>query len=119
MQIIENTNNLKMAACSLSHKFNLNNMLFAIKLPIVFFLKLFIFIHLTYSRIIHGNGDIYEGGFSMENWHGKGEEEYYSEDGRIEKGSWVDGHKLGEFEITYKDGTTHKVMYKDNWRVEQ
>ena len=40
--------------------------------------------------------------------------EYYSEDGRIEKGSWVDGYKQGEFEVTYKDGTTQKVMYEDD-----
>ena len=49
--------------------------------------------------------------------HGKGEEEYYSEDGRIEKGSWVNDFEQGEFEVTYKDGTTHKVMYKDDKRV--
>ena len=54
----------------------------------------------------------------MWNKHGKGEYEYY-EDGRIEKGSWVDGKKQGEFEVTYKDGTTHKVMYKDGKRVEE
>ena len=51
--------------------------------------------------------------------HGKGEYEYYSEDGRIEKGSWVDNKRQGEFQVTYKDGTTHKVMYKDDERVEQ
>ena len=50
--------------------------------------------------------------------HGKGEIEYY-EDGRIERGSWVKGKKQGEFEVTYKDGTTHKVMYKDHKRVEE
>ena len=43
---------------------------------------------------------------------GKGEYEY-SEDGRIEKGSWVKNWKQGEFEITYKDGTTQKVMYEN------
>ena len=53
-------------------------------------------------------------------WHGKGEMEYYSEDGRIEKGSWVGNKEQGEFEVTYKDGTTQKVMYgKKNKRVEQ
>ena len=51
--------------------------------------------------------------------HGKGEWEYYSEDGRIEKGSWANGSRQGEFEVTYKDGTTQKVMYKDGKRVEQ
>ena len=51
-------------------------------------------------------------------WHGKGEVEYY-EDGRIEKGEWVDDIKQGEFEVTYKDGTTQMVMYKDDERVEQ
>ena len=51
--------------------------------------------------------------------NGKGEMEYYSEDGRIEKGEWVDGDKQGEFEVTYKDGTTHKVMYEDGERVEE
>ena len=50
--------------------------------------------------------------------HGKGEIEYYS-DGRIEKGSLVNGKRQGEFEVTYKDGTTHMVMYKDDKRVEQ
>ena len=50
--------------------------------------------------------------------HGKGEWEYY-EDGRIERGSWVKGQKQGEFEVTYKDGTTHKVMYEDGWRVKE
>ena len=50
--------------------------------------------------------------------HGKGEKEYY-EDGRIERGSWVNGNKQGEFEFTYKDGTTHKVMYKNNEIVEE
>ena len=50
--------------------------------------------------------------------HGKGEMEYYA-DGRIEKGSWVDDKKQGEFEVIYKDGTAHKVMYKDGKRVEQ
>ena len=50
--------------------------------------------------------------------HGKGEYEYYL-DGRIEKGSWVYDKKQGEFEVTYKDGTKHKVMYKNNKRVEQ
>ena len=54
----------------------------------------------------------------MSDWHGKGEYEYY-EDGRIEKGSWVNGYKQGEFEVTYKDGTTHKVMYKDDEIVEE
>ena len=51
--------------------------------------------------------------------HGKGEMEYYSEDGRIERGEWVDDKKQGEFEVTYTDGATHKVMYKDNERVEE
>ena len=52
--------------------------------------------------------------------HGKGELEYYSEDGRIEKGSWVKGEgRQGEFEVTYKDGTKKMVMYKNNKRVEQ
>ena len=55
----------------------------------------------------------------MWNKHGKGEWEYYSEDGRIEKGSWVKEKKQGEFEVTYKDGTTHKVNYEDGKRVEQ
>ena len=50
--------------------------------------------------------------------HGKGEYEYYS-DGRIEKGSWIKGYEQGEFEVTYKDGTTHKVMYKDGEIVEE
>ena len=54
----------------------------------------------------------------MHSYHGKGEMEYYS-DGRIEKGSWVNYNKQGEFEVTYKDGTTHKVMYKDGKRVEE
>ena len=49
----------------------------------------------------------------MGDYHGKGEMEYYEEDGRIEKGSWVNDKKQGEFEVTYKDGTTHKVMYKN------
>ena len=82
------------------------------------FIRKLIFIHVTYSRFIWKNGDIYEGGFNMWDLHGKGEMEYYS-DGRIEKGSWVDHWKQGEFEVTYKDGTTHKVMYKDDERVEQ
>ena len=55
----------------------------------------------------------------MYNYHGKGEWEYYSEDGRIERGSRVNGYEQGEFEVTYKDGTTHKVMYEDGERVEQ
>ena len=55
----------------------------------------------------------------MGDYHGKGEHEYYSEDGRIEKGSWIDGDKQGEFEVTFKDGTTHKVMYKDHKRVDE
>ena len=55
----------------------------------------------------------------MWNYHGKGEREYYSEDGRIEKGSWVKDFKQGEFEVTYKDGTKQMVMYKDDERVEQ
>ena len=90
-----------------------------IKVSILFFLKLFYFaIHLTYSRKIYYDGDIYEGGYNMRDYHGKGEWEYYK-DGRIEKGSWVNDLKQGEFEVTYKDGTTHKVMYKDDERVEQ
>ena len=52
----------------------------------------------------------------MSDRHGKGEYEYYR-NGRIERGSWVDDKKQGEFEVTYKDGTTHKVMYKDDERV--
>ena len=55
----------------------------------------------------------------MWDYHGKGEMEYCSSDGRIEKGSWVNSNKQGEFEVTYKDGTTQKVMYKDDERVEQ
>ena len=55
----------------------------------------------------------------MDKKHGKGEYEYYDEDGRIEKGSWVKRKKQGEFEVTYKDGTTHKVMYKNDKRVEE
>ena len=51
--------------------------------------------------------------------HGKGEKEYYLEDGRIERGSWINDKKQGEFEVTYKDGTTHNVMYKDDERVEE
>ena len=47
----------------------------------------------------------------MDDWHGKGEYEFY-EDGRIERGSWVNDQRQGEFEVTYKDGTTHKVMYE-------
>ena len=43
----------------------------------------------------------------------------YHEDGRIERGSWVDDKKQGEFEVTYKDGTIQKVMYKDHKRVEE
>ena len=55
----------------------------------------------------------------MSKWHRKGEWEYYDEDGGIEKGEWVDDDKQGEFEVTYKDGTTQKVMYKDDKRVEE
>ena len=77
------------------------------------------FIHVTYSREIYPSGDIDEGAFNMGWKHGKGEEEFYSEDGRIEKGSWVNGDKQGEFEVTYKDGTTHKVMYKDHMRIKE
>ena len=55
----------------------------------------------------------------MWNRHGKGEIEYYSEDGRIEKGSWVKDNKQGEFQVIYKDETTHKVLYKDDEIVEQ
>ena len=83
-----------------------------------FFLN-FLFIHLTYSRVIYTWGDIYEGGLNKGYWHGKGEEEYYSQDGRIEKGEWVDDKKQGEFEVTYKDGTKQMVMYKDDERVEE
>ena len=54
----------------------------------------------------------------MSKKHGKGEYEYYDEDRRIEKGSWVDHKEQGEFEVIYKDGTTHKVMYKNGERVE-
>ena len=74
-------------------------------------------VHVTYSRWIYYDGNIYEGGFNKRSWHGKGEMEYYS-DGRIEKGSWVNGDKQGEFEVTYKDGTAQKVMYeKKNMKV--
>ena len=83
------------------------------------FLNSFIFIYVTYSRTIYSSGNIYEGGYNMDNKHGKGEYEHYSEDGRIEKGSWVNDKKQGEFEVTYKDGTTHKVMYKKDKRVEE
>ena len=76
------------------------------------------FINVSYSREISSNGDIYEGGWNMSDFHGKGELEYYSEDGRIEKGSWVKHKRRGEFEVTYKDGTTHKVMYKNDKIVE-
>ena len=55
----------------------------------------------------------------MDMRHGKGEYEYYSQDGRIEKGEWVNDKKQGEFEVTYKDKTTHKIMYKDDKRVEE
>ena len=55
----------------------------------------------------------------MDKKHGKGEMEYYSEDGRIERGSWVNRKKQGEFEVTYKDGTKQMVMYKDDKRVEE
>ena len=51
-------------------------------------------------------------------FHGKGEMEYYS-DGRIEKGSWVNDCKQGEFEVIYKNGITHKVMYEKDKRVEE
>ena len=51
-------------------------------------------------------------------YYGKGEEEYY-EDGRIERGSWDNDKKQGEFEVTYKDGTKQMVMYKDDERVEE
>ena len=54
----------------------------------------------------------------MNKRHGKGEEEY-SSDGRIERGSWVDDDKQGEFEVTYTDGTKQMVMYKDGERVEE
>ena len=53
----------------------------------------------------------------MGKWHGKGEIEYY-EDRRIERGSWVNDKEQGEFEVIYKDGTTHKVMYKKGKREE-
>ena len=52
-------------------------------------------------------------------YHGKGEYQYYSEDGKIEKGSWVDDQRQGEYEVTYKDRTTHKVMYEKDKRVKQ
>ena len=55
----------------------------------------------------------------MGDWHGKGEWEYYSEDGRIERGLLVNRKKQGEFEVTYKDGTTQMVMYKDDEIVEE
>ena len=98
----------------------INNILIANKLSIVFFLsQTLLFIHLTYSRFINAWGDIYEGGLNMSWKHGKGEMEYYSEDGRIEKGEWVMWFKQGEFEVTYEDGTKQMVMYKDDWRVEE
>ena len=83
------------------------------------FLNSFIFIYVTYSRTIYSDGDIYEGGYNMDNKHGKGKMEYYSEDGRIEKGSWVKNKEQGEFEVIYKDGTTQKIMYKDGKRVKE
>ena len=83
------------------------------------FLYFYFAIHVTYSRAIYGAEDIYEGGWYMGWRHGKGEMECYSEDGRIEKGSCVDDWMQGEFEVTYKDGTTQMVMYKDNKRVKE
>ena len=55
----------------------------------------------------------------MGKFHGKGEFEYYDEDGRREKGLWVNYKKQGEFEVTYEDGTAQKVMYKDDEIVEE
>ena len=44
--------------------------------------------------------------------HGKGEFEYYEDDGRIEKGEWVNGDKQGEFECYDQTKTlTHRKIY--------
>ena len=54
----------------------------------------------------------------MDYKHGKGEMEYYA-DGRIVRGLWINGKKQGEFEVTFKDRASQKVLYKDNKIVEE
>ena len=63
-------------------------------------------------------GKIYEGGFDLDYYHGKGEEEY-CKDGRKEIGHWVKQKKQGKFEWYDKSGTlTHRKIYEDNKEIE-
>ena len=63
------------------------------------------------------NGDIYEGGFEMQKYHGKGEWEY--KDGSKEIGHWVENKKQGEFKCYDKSGTlTHTNIYEGGKEIE-
>ena len=67
-------------------------------------------------RFIWANEDIYEGGWSMNNRHGKGEEEH--EDGSKEIGHWVKNEKQGQFQCYDQSGTlTHSKIYKNNEEI--
>ena len=68
-------------------------------------------------RFICDDGDIYEGGWNMDRYNGKGEWEYL--DGTKEIGHWVEDEKQGEFECFDQSGTlTHRKIYKDGKVIE-
>ena len=67
-------------------------------------------------RRIDPSGDIYEGGWNMDKYNGKGEWEYL--DGTKEIGQWVEDEKQGEFECyDYKRRLTHIKVYKDGKEI--
>ena len=68
-------------------------------------------------RWIYSDGDIYEGGWDMGSYYGKGVYEY--EDGSKLIGQWVEQKRQGEFELYDKNGIlTHRKIYQDDKEIE-
>ena len=68
-------------------------------------------------RGIYADGNIYEGGYNMNDQHGKGEYEFY-EDGERYVGQYVNGKPEGEHKCYDKEGNMTIVNFKDGKRVE-
>ena len=86
------------------------------KISALFGLASLLYSHFCF-RTIFTNGDIYEGGWSLDRYYSKGEWEYYK-DGSKEIGQRYDGYKQGKFECYDKSGTlTHTKIYKDDKEI--
>lgn len=63
-------------------------------------------------KVVYQNGHAYVGNWLDSKKHGEGK--FYTTDGIIEEGQWIEGERDGTFIITDRNGEKKEIRYKNN-----